>query len=231
MIHLRRKQWQWHQDFSTHHNDDGVPEPLALNLHIFLDDVTVSRRHAEFRSDGGDFQVVDVGSLNGTYVNKTLIDGDVALRRGDEVLVQFAAILRLQARFIDHVGQAPERTLGRFGGEEFMIILPGTGLAGARVCLERMRAAVAQAAEQLCGHIRLAGHQGLTDGGGGGLGARGDRGGHRLSAPVLPRGGEARAPAGRLADRVQRRDRRRERGHQGPGLYLAVRPIRKLRRI
>lgn len=64
---------------------------------------------------------------------------------GDEVLVQFAAILRLQARFVDHVGQAPERTLGRFGGEEFMIILPGTNLAGARVCLERMRSAVAQA--------------------------------------------------------------------------------------
>jgi len=32
--------WQWHYDFATHHNDDGVPEPLALNLHIFLDDVT-----------------------------------------------------------------------------------------------------------------------------------------------------------------------------------------------
>ncbi|GAB2666731.1 GGDEF domain-containing protein [Arenimonas aestuarii] len=64
---------------------------------------------------------------------------------GDEVLVQFSSILRLQARFIDHVGQAPERTLGRFGGEEFIIILPGTNLAGARVCLERMRASVAQA--------------------------------------------------------------------------------------
>lgn len=34
------EQWQWHQDFSTHHHDDGVAEPLALNLHIFLDDVT-----------------------------------------------------------------------------------------------------------------------------------------------------------------------------------------------
>lgn len=31
--------WQWHQDFASHHNDDGVPEPLALNLHILLDDV------------------------------------------------------------------------------------------------------------------------------------------------------------------------------------------------
>jgi len=31
--------WQWHNDFATHHRDDGVPAPLALNLHIFLDDV------------------------------------------------------------------------------------------------------------------------------------------------------------------------------------------------
>ena len=32
--------WQWHYDFATHHSDDGVPQPLALNLHVFLDDVT-----------------------------------------------------------------------------------------------------------------------------------------------------------------------------------------------
>lgn len=32
--------WQWHYDFATHHNEDGVAEPQALNLHIFLDDVT-----------------------------------------------------------------------------------------------------------------------------------------------------------------------------------------------
>ena len=31
--------WQWHYDFATHHGEDGVPEPLALNLHVFLDDV------------------------------------------------------------------------------------------------------------------------------------------------------------------------------------------------
>jgi ectoine hydroxylase len=31
--------WQWHQDFSTHHVDDGVPKPLALNLHVFIDEV------------------------------------------------------------------------------------------------------------------------------------------------------------------------------------------------
>src|SRR5215472_6394551 len=32
--------WQWHYDFATHHGEDGVPEPLALNLHVFLDDVS-----------------------------------------------------------------------------------------------------------------------------------------------------------------------------------------------
>ena len=32
--------WQWHYDFATHSHEDGVPEPLALNLHIFLDEVT-----------------------------------------------------------------------------------------------------------------------------------------------------------------------------------------------
>ena len=32
--------WQWHYDFATHHKEDGVPRPEALNLHIFLDDVT-----------------------------------------------------------------------------------------------------------------------------------------------------------------------------------------------
>lgn len=36
---------------------------------IFLDDITVSRRHAEFQWDGDRFSVTDVGSLNGTYVN------------------------------------------------------------------------------------------------------------------------------------------------------------------
>lgn len=32
--------WQWHYDFATHHREDGVEQPLALNLHIFLDDVS-----------------------------------------------------------------------------------------------------------------------------------------------------------------------------------------------
>ena len=53
---------------------------------IFLDDVTVSRRHAEFRLESGEFQVVDVGSLNGTYVNREPVDSAV-LANGDEVQI------------------------------------------------------------------------------------------------------------------------------------------------
>jgi pSer/pThr/pTyr-binding forkhead associated (FHA) protein len=54
---------------------------------IFLDDVTVSRRHAEFvRRPGGVFVVRDVGSLNGTYVQRDRID-EVVLRDGDEVQI------------------------------------------------------------------------------------------------------------------------------------------------
>jgi FHA domain/zinc-ribbon domain len=53
---------------------------------IFLDDVTVSRRHAEFYRLGGRFVVRDVGSLNGTYVNRERIE-EAELREGDEVQV------------------------------------------------------------------------------------------------------------------------------------------------
>ncbi len=53
---------------------------------VFLDDVTVSRRHAMFVRDAEGFRVVDVGSLNGTYVNRRRID-DTLLSGGDEVQI------------------------------------------------------------------------------------------------------------------------------------------------
>jgi hypothetical protein len=53
---------------------------------IFLDDVTVSRRHAEFYRRGAQFSVRDVGSLNGTYVNRERID-EAGLSGGDEVQI------------------------------------------------------------------------------------------------------------------------------------------------
>src|SRR5271165_5607978 len=32
--------WQWHQDYGTWARDDGMPEPLAMNISVFLDEVT-----------------------------------------------------------------------------------------------------------------------------------------------------------------------------------------------
>ena len=53
---------------------------------IFLDDITVSRRHAEFRRDGGRFWVHDAGSLNGTYVGGRRAEEQL-LATGDEVQI------------------------------------------------------------------------------------------------------------------------------------------------
>ncbi len=54
---------------------------------IFLDDVTVSRRHADFSRIGdGSFRVKDAGSLNGTYVNRERIE-EAVLTGGDEVQI------------------------------------------------------------------------------------------------------------------------------------------------
>ncbi|WP_218219740.1 FHA domain-containing protein [Nesterenkonia sp. Act20] len=53
---------------------------------IFLDDVTVSRRHVELLREGSAFQVKDLGSLNGTYVNHDRVD-EYRLKPGDEVQI------------------------------------------------------------------------------------------------------------------------------------------------
>ena len=53
---------------------------------IFLDDVTVSRRHAEFHRGASAFTVRDVGSLNGTYVNRERVES-ATLSNGDEVQI------------------------------------------------------------------------------------------------------------------------------------------------
>jgi pSer/pThr/pTyr-binding forkhead associated (FHA) protein len=53
---------------------------------IFLDDITVSRRHAEIRRAPGRFYLHDVGSLNGTYVNKERVE-EADLRPGDEIQI------------------------------------------------------------------------------------------------------------------------------------------------
>jgi hypothetical protein len=53
---------------------------------IYLDDITVSRRHAEFRAENGQYRVVDTSSLNGTYVNRKAVESTV-LANGDEIQI------------------------------------------------------------------------------------------------------------------------------------------------
>ncbi len=82
---------------------DEVTAGRHPDSEIFLDDVTVSRRHAVFRRTSDGYLVADVGSLNGTYVNRDRID-EVLLSGGDEVqigkyrLVYFAGQPGVSAR-------------------------------------------------------------------------------------------------------------------------------------
>jgi diguanylate cyclase (GGDEF)-like protein len=62
---------------------------------------------------------------------------------GDEVLRGFAHRMRAQARALDWVGrQDPDHVFGRFGGEEFLLVLPQTEAAGALRFVERVRQGV-----------------------------------------------------------------------------------------
>ena len=67
-------------------DEDVVRAGRHPDSEIFLDDVTVSRQHAEFHRSGDSFTVSDSGSLNGTYVNRDRID-TVQLTDGDEVQI------------------------------------------------------------------------------------------------------------------------------------------------
>jgi hypothetical protein len=58
----------------------------APDSDVFLDDVTVSRRHAEILADGEQFTIRDLGSLNGTFVNRKRVES-AELNDGDEVQI------------------------------------------------------------------------------------------------------------------------------------------------
>jgi hypothetical protein len=56
------------------------------DCHVFLDDVTVSRRHAEIVHESDEYEIRDLGSLNGTFVNRSRIESAV-LVTDDEVQI------------------------------------------------------------------------------------------------------------------------------------------------
>jgi pSer/pThr/pTyr-binding forkhead associated (FHA) protein len=56
------------------------------NADIFLDDVTVSRKHVEFRRSNGVFEIIDLGSLNGSYMLGERVDR-APLKNGSDVQI------------------------------------------------------------------------------------------------------------------------------------------------
>jgi pSer/pThr/pTyr-binding forkhead associated (FHA) protein len=69
-----------------HLDSDQVTIGRHPESDIFLDDVTVSRRHAVIHRVGDGFEVVDAGSLNGTYINQARVEHG-RLSNGDELQV------------------------------------------------------------------------------------------------------------------------------------------------
>jgi pSer/pThr/pTyr-binding forkhead associated (FHA) protein len=67
-------------------NTDVVTAGRHQDSDIFLDDISVSRRHASFTRTPEGTSVKDLGSLNGTYVNRDLVD-ECLLKHGDEVQI------------------------------------------------------------------------------------------------------------------------------------------------
>lgn len=59
---------------------------------VVIDDPEISRRHAAFHVQGGEVEVEDLGSLNGTFVNGTRLEGRVRLAAGDVVTLGSTSI-------------------------------------------------------------------------------------------------------------------------------------------
>jgi len=53
---------------------------------IFLDDITVSRKHAVLKKEGSDYRLKDLGSLNGSYLNEEIVE-DALLKNGDRIQI------------------------------------------------------------------------------------------------------------------------------------------------
>ena len=64
---------------------------------IFLNDITVSRKHAKISMEGSNFIIADIGSLNGTYINQERVER-ATLKAGDELQIGKFKLLFLAKR-------------------------------------------------------------------------------------------------------------------------------------
>ena len=139
-----------------HTRNDELKQALALVEELAAhDDLTglynrrfvmgaLAREQQRNARHGAPFSVMlldldDFKSVNDTYGHPA----------GDELLKAFVRRVLDEVRDVDLVGAGRELkdtdTFGRFGGEEFIVVLPDTGLAGARSVAERIRSVIASA--------------------------------------------------------------------------------------
>lgn len=109
----------------------------AYNRHYIMKALEVERGRSERRHAPFAIVIFDLDhfkSINDRF-------GHIA---GDRVLAKFSEIARREMRSADMVSSGRRaNAFGRFGGEEFIALLPETGLDGARRCAKRLRTALA----------------------------------------------------------------------------------------
>ncbi len=77
--------WQWHQDFGTWHRDDQMPEPRAMNIAVFVDDVTVANGPLMFIPGSHTSGVYEAGhDLESTSYPLWTLDRETMSRLADE---------------------------------------------------------------------------------------------------------------------------------------------------
>jgi len=80
-------------------NEDQTRVGRAPESEIFLDDVTVSRKHASIEKIGTNFTFKDSGSLNGSYVNNESVTEKV-LTSGDEIQIGKFHLLFVSSKLV-----------------------------------------------------------------------------------------------------------------------------------
>ena len=77
--------WQWHQDFGVWHRDDGMPEPRAMNIALFLDDVTAANGPLLFLPKSHKHGVIDAGhDVNTTSYPLWTLDRETVTKLSDQ---------------------------------------------------------------------------------------------------------------------------------------------------
>ena len=97
--------WQWHQDYGTWARDDDMPEPCAMNIAVFLDDVTAASGPLMFFPGSQKLGIINAGhdlettscllwTLDRETVTKLLEDGGCVAPKGRVgSMIMFSSLL------------------------------------------------------------------------------------------------------------------------------------------